>query len=360
MTSVKPRPANASGPNGLRGGIKQFIPKTITGRWLEEVGGPAGYRRGFTTVEYETEAQYQQTGARFRLPKEFGPELPDEHYSQPPSSPFKYESKTSDPTEMWMTTSRDHGMSILKRDKKKEEETSLKSHLDRETLENYRKTWSSDPEFQRHRRFVTETRLANGVVGKQFTVATVRPLPGTPKSLELCREQLVEKYGLFALTMVKAMLGSDTEVPAAEFRRAISSLGCNLKPYQLNQIIAYITPGDTVPMEQFLYVLRGNSPPLDHDQPENFAAMSNLLSAVENYARENSNSGRINFERHVLNFVRSNEHPEVLEALRDYARPVYVRNEEDVQIKELQLMLEDMYSVSPDSFAKSMAAMWTV
>ncbi len=236
----------------------------------------------------------------------------------------------------------------------------MKPHLDRETLENYRKTWSSDPEFQRHRRFLTETRLANGVVGKQFTVATVRPLPGTPKSLELCREQLVEKYGLFALTMVKAMLGSDTEVPASEFRRAISSLGCNLKPYQLNQIIAYITPGDTVPMEQFLYVLRGNSPPLDHDQPENFAAMLNLLSAVENYARENSNSGRINFERHVLNFVRSDEHPEVLEALRDYARPVYVRNEDDVQIKELQNMLEDMYSVSPDTFAKSMTTMWTI
>lgn len=117
MTSVKPRPPNASGPNGLRGGIKQYVPKTITGRWLEEFGGPSGYRRGFTTVEYETEGQHQQTGARFRPSKEFGPELPDEFTTKPPSSPFKYETANSSSSEMWMTTTREQGMSILKRDK---------------------------------------------------------------------------------------------------------------------------------------------------------------------------------------------------------------------------------------------------
>lgn len=117
MTSVKPRPPNASGPNGLRGGIKQYIPKTITGRWLEEVGGPSGYRRGFTTVEYETEGQSQQKGAHFRPSKEFGPELPDEFSQNPPSSPFKYESQNPGSSEVWMTTTREHGLSILKRDR---------------------------------------------------------------------------------------------------------------------------------------------------------------------------------------------------------------------------------------------------
>lgn len=356
MTSVKPRPPNASGPNGLRGGIKQYVPKTITGRWLEEFGGPSGYRRGFTTVEYETEGQHQQTGARFRPSKEFGPELPDEYTTKPPSSPFKYENANSSSSEMWMTTTREQGMSILKRDKKKEEETALKPHLDRETLESYRKTWCSDPEFQRHRRFMTETRLASGNLGKQFNIPTVRPLPGTPKSMELCREQLVEKYGLFAFTMVKAMMGSTNNIPSAEFRRALSSLGCNLKPYQVNQIIAYITPADEVPVEQFLYVLRGTVPPLDHKQPENVATFQRVLASIANRA----GGAAINWETHVVSLVNTRDHPEVAEALLEYAAPVYVRDVQDVREKELQDMLQDMYAISPDTFARSMETVWNI
>lgn len=116
MTSVKPRPANGPGANGLRGGIKQYVPKTITGHWLEEFGGPAGYKRGFTTAEYETEGQHQQTGAKFRPLKEFGPELPDESIGRPPSSPFKYDPKPGDENP-WATNSQLMGRSILVRDK---------------------------------------------------------------------------------------------------------------------------------------------------------------------------------------------------------------------------------------------------
>lgn len=227
-------------------------------------------------------------------------------------------------------------------------------------MENYRKTWCSDPEFQRHRRFLTETRLSSGVIGKQFTVPCVRSLPGTPKSLELCREQLIEKYGLFSYTMMKAILGSNSEVSATDFRRTLTSLGCDLKPYQLNQIIAYITPGDMIPMEQFLYILRGNVPHLDRDQPENLKCLQRLLNTIEDNARNNSNSGRINFERHVLSLVRSAEHPEVIEALRDYAAPVHIRDVDNVQRNELENLLLDLYAVSPDTFARSMESIWEV
>lgn len=89
--SDKLRPANAAGPNGLRGGIKTYTAKTITGPWLDELGGTAGYKRGFTNSDYETEAQHAQLGAiRTRAP-EFGAELPDDIQLNRPSSPFRYQ-----------------------------------------------------------------------------------------------------------------------------------------------------------------------------------------------------------------------------------------------------------------------------
>lgn len=68
---------NGPGSNGLRGGIKKYNPKTQTGAWIEEYGGTAGYRRGFTTSDFETEAQNAQYGAVSKPLGYFGGEIPD-------------------------------------------------------------------------------------------------------------------------------------------------------------------------------------------------------------------------------------------------------------------------------------------
>lgn len=74
--STKLRPQNGPGSNGLRGGLNNYSPKTTTGQWLEEYGGTAGYKRGFTTQDFQTEAQHAQTGAQFEKVREFGAGLP--------------------------------------------------------------------------------------------------------------------------------------------------------------------------------------------------------------------------------------------------------------------------------------------
>lgn len=74
--STKPRPPNGPGSNGMRGGLNTYSPKTTTGSWLEEYGGAAGYKRGFTTQDFQTEAQHAQTGARFEKIREYGAGLP--------------------------------------------------------------------------------------------------------------------------------------------------------------------------------------------------------------------------------------------------------------------------------------------
>jgi len=63
---------NGPGSNGLRGGIKQYSPQVTTGPWLDTYGGPLGYKRGFTTSDFQTEAQHAQLGVIKRPPGPFG------------------------------------------------------------------------------------------------------------------------------------------------------------------------------------------------------------------------------------------------------------------------------------------------
>lgn len=67
---------NGPGSNGLRGGIKEYSPRTTTGPWLDTYGGPLGYKRGFTTSDFQTEAQHAQTGVGGRQSGYFGAGIP--------------------------------------------------------------------------------------------------------------------------------------------------------------------------------------------------------------------------------------------------------------------------------------------
>lgn len=107
--SSKPRPPNAAGSNGLRGGIKQYTPKTITGPWLEEIGGPSGFKRGFSSADYETEAQHAQKGVLAIKVGEYGAGLPGDKQLTLPTSPFHYETSSKD---HFVTNAQLMGMSI--------------------------------------------------------------------------------------------------------------------------------------------------------------------------------------------------------------------------------------------------------
>lgn len=67
---------NGPGSNGLRGGIKQYSARTTTGPWLDTYGGPLGYKRGFTTSDFQTEAQHAQLGVIGRPSGPFGAGIP--------------------------------------------------------------------------------------------------------------------------------------------------------------------------------------------------------------------------------------------------------------------------------------------
>lgn len=111
--------------------------------------------------------------------------------------------------------------------------------MTREKLEEYRKKWTMDNEVGRQYRFQTETRTAGNAANKIFQTLSVRFLPGTPKSLEEFRERLIEKYGILGLCVLRFSLGNSDFISFRNLKAAISSIGVDIKPYDLNQVRVY-------------------------------------------------------------------------------------------------------------------------
>ena len=108
--------------------------------------------------------------------------------------------------------------------------------MTREKLEEYRKKWTTDNEVGRQYRFQTETRTAGNAVNKSFQTLSVRFLPGTPKALEDFRERLIEKYGILAVCVLRFSLGNSDFIHFRNLKAAITSIGVEIKPYDLNQV----------------------------------------------------------------------------------------------------------------------------
>jgi hypothetical protein len=100
------RPPNGPGPNGLRGGRNVYNSKTAVGPWLESVGGPSGYDRGFTTEAFQTEAQHQQLGAfKQKIATHYGAALPRTIEELTPTAADTLSSKSGLRND-WTTTTR--------------------------------------------------------------------------------------------------------------------------------------------------------------------------------------------------------------------------------------------------------------
>jgi hypothetical protein len=72
----------------LRGGAGVYSTKTAVGTWMEGVGGPVGYSRGYTTDEFLTEAQIQQMQGK--KPAKFGAALPPPHIALSDRTPTEF------------------------------------------------------------------------------------------------------------------------------------------------------------------------------------------------------------------------------------------------------------------------------
>jgi hypothetical protein len=83
MINKKARPVNGPGNNGLRGGTKLYSTKTFQGNFIDDVGGPEGFKRGFHNEDYMTEQQNQQMGRTLKFDRLYGADLPLESKLKP-------------------------------------------------------------------------------------------------------------------------------------------------------------------------------------------------------------------------------------------------------------------------------------
>lgn len=236
--SRKLRPANGPGANGLRGGRNVYPSgKTAVGVWLDEKGGPSGYKRGFTTQEFITEGQLQQMGATLERPPEFGAALPPvEHLGRkPPKAGDLFDPKYSGLLQREWTT---NTMRQYASGTTPVNETHLpRSNMPREQLVAYQQKWSSDTPASRSMRFQTENRRAGNAANQLFQTACLRLLPGTPIILERFREHLIERHGVLALARLRYCMGQGT-VSCAQFRASIVKCEVKLTPSDINQVCA--------------------------------------------------------------------------------------------------------------------------
>mmetsp|Transcript_8513 Transcript_8513/g.14129 ORF Transcript_8513/g.14129 Transcript_8513/m.14129 type:complete len:352 (+) Transcript_8513:43-1098(+) len=351
MAHSLPRILNVEGPgaNGLRGGIKQYSPKTTTGPWLDTYGGPVGYKRGFTTADFETEAQHAQIGAIANPPGRFGAgiALVDDR------DKYGNDTKAGNDPNQWKSnatlTHPDFG-DALKKDPL--DYALLKPRMSREDLKKYRKEWTCDSEVNRNLRFQTESRIAANQVAGKFATTCLRSLPGTPKSVETYRDRVIERFGIFALSALRHYFGMEG-MSSGEFRQKFRDLGVEIKAYELSQLLAYITPSTTGlssrEMESFFLLMKG--------QIEGFSAQA-VSNLYFNIAKTASEGTTISVDT-LVSAIDTQTYPEIADGFRMFL-PAYTMDQGAVTVEELVEIFDDMYSSNFRSTQQLLSSAWTI
>ena len=294
------------GANGLRGGRGNYPSgKTAIGVWLDSKGGPSGYKRGFHTDDFETEGQHAQKGAQFdHINTLYGAELPKpEHlHRKPPKAADLFNPLYSKepPLDYMTNTTNQYADSY-----RKIVETHLpKSNMSRDELVNYQKTWSSDTPASRAMRFQTENRRAGNAANKNFQTPSLRLLPGTPRVLETYRSKLLEMYGVLALAVFRYHIGTGS-MSCQEWKTRLAATEIKLYPHEVNQILAYFTPTNTIDVTTFIDHVVAKSG--GHVAKEISAIFDRLFGAGERVTAEDIGS-RLSGE----------EFPEIVEGLQTF------------------------------------------
>jgi hypothetical protein len=217
------------------------------------VGGPGGYKRGFSTEEFQTEGQHQQLGFRNnKIDPLYGAALP------PKVNPLDTNANALESKD-WSTVSRSEFTTEFG------PEWKPSMNMTKEETKDYRSKWCSDNPTGRTMRFETEAqRAANAAAPDSLKVVRLRLLPGSPLSLEKLRSIIVENYGILAFSALRAGLPKD-EVDDTTFLKVITELGCpvaakngGITKLEFAQVMSHMTAGVTFSPTKFFSSIAGS------------------------------------------------------------------------------------------------------
>jgi hypothetical protein len=307
-----------------------FSEKTAVGSWIERSGGPSGYHRGFSTEEYETEAQHLQYGAN--KPKFYGAGLPlDEEVEHPRVVKDIFHPRSGPTIKDWKSNTHSMMESVLvpkvrtyfdqtviislpaqtEHNYAADCGRTIKNLNDQSKIEDYRASWTTDTNEGRKLRFNTESRrAANSAVGESFQVPSLRLVPGVPNGFEKILSGLTSRYGILGLTAFRYEIwsvlsgrrsssrGSSRQSPrsspssftpfssnvmisADDFKIILKSCDVKLSRIEYAQVMAYMTSGESFSVDRLLTILT----PVDDDFQVNqvkdkFVAAFNGRSSV--------------------------------------------------------------------------------
>ncbi len=226
-------------------------------RYIDDVGGPQGFKRGFHHEDYMTEQQHQQSGYDNKVDPFYGADLPLASALRPRESKDTISPVGGMQSKDWATnTQLTTGQYKPLQDERLPYFTTLKT----EELANYRNTWTSDTAAGRLMRFQTEAqRTANKAVSPQFQVNRVRFMPGTPVPLENLREKLLSRYGILAFSSIRAALGNST-VTGKQLQMILKDLGLEISRADFCMILAFFTQTDEFEAKNFMRNIIAQSP----------------------------------------------------------------------------------------------------
>lgn len=346
--SKKDRPANGTGPNGLRGGRNVYSLKTAVGNWIEDKGGSAMYKRGFHSDNFETECQHQQTGRNLQKTPLFGADLPVV-FQEPRKTRDIFNPAAGPQSDSWQTNTQ----SMLKQCGGRVMQSSnqiAKTNIRPEDLDDYRKSWTNDTVQSREMRFQTESRRAgNGGVTKQFAVTSVRYLPGTPIAFERFRERLLELYGILGMSCVRSAIGNRAEISSSDFYQLVKETGVTMTRTEIQQMLAYLTPTDTVQCAKLMGLLRGlHVDPCTEETAPLYESM--LYNAGDGQPTLSLDQCKL--------FLNGNKYPDIAAGLEPFIATYSLNGDDQMTAEGFALLASDMKNSDSVNYGSIMKDLW--
>jgi hypothetical protein len=170
-------------------------------------------------------------------------------------------------------------------------------------------------------------------------------LPGTPYIFEKLLKQLYERYGIFALSALRAQCGGGN-VSFNMMKDILKNLSIQFTKVEFLQLIGHLTHTDSFPSRSLLAILTPKTDEFNVD-----AVISKFKSLSEG-----SQSVSIGTLDYLIN--SENEHPDVVEGVR-YFLPTYGTSDNGYLTQSEFILLHlDMYHSYPNKYNSIFQSIW--